>query len=273
MDFFRRCLKSHVRLVLYYVICAQVLLMTGDAAKIRFPSVKPDRTLVASDSDLQPSLIPCNGSTLSNFVYNINGVPCSVASNHTVHTTLKSTESTPSSAEKEGSNLWQHYNLSEWKKPQPLHTDDGYVFYESSTEISAFEVVPVQSNQAPDASQEQLISENDVASLQNQYRWIIDKPAMWKKRYSNGSQANSNVLVDAFKNKTKPAKVASYNGQKGFQNEFLDILGKGEYVSTEWRQAIEKGLSQLGTFSDFWLKRSCRSFSYIRCRRVIRTMV
>jgi hypothetical protein len=206
------------------VICVQVVLR-GDAAKIRFPNVKhQDQTLVSAD--IEPLVIPCNGSTSSDFVYNINGVPCSVASN------IKNTENKPSLTDEEGSKLWQRYNLSEWKKQQPLQTDDGHVFYESSTIISEFEMVPVHSNNVPlGAGQDQLISENEVASLQNQYRWIIDKPTTWKKRYVNGSQANSNALVDAFKNKTKPSKAVSSNGQKGFQHEFLDILGKGEFES------------------------------------------
>lgn len=224
MDFFERCLKSRASL-LCYVICAH-LLFTSDSAKIRFPSVKPEQTIIRTD--IEP-LIPCNGSILPNFVYNINGVPCSVASNHTAQTVVKNTGSTPSLVEEEGSKLWQRYNLSEWKKPNPLQTDDGHVFYESSTVVSEFEMVPVHSNSVISTSQEQLISENDVASLQNQYRWVIDKPAIWKKRYGNASQANSNALVDAFKNKTKPVKATSYSGQKGFQNEFLDILGKGEF--------------------------------------------
>lgn len=220
MDFFERCLKSRASLVCY-VICAQVF-FTGNAAKIRFPSVKQDT------EDSEP-LIPCNGSTFSNFVYNINGVPCRVASNYSIHT-VKNTENTPSLTDEEGKKLWQRYNLSEWKKPQPYLTDDGHFFYESSTMISEYEIVPVHSNNVLGTSQEQLISENEVASLQNQYRWIIDKPTTWKKRYVNGSQTNSNALFDAFKNKTKPVKSAPYDGQKGFQNEFLDILGKGEFV-------------------------------------------
>lgn len=105
----------------------------------------------------------------------------------------------------------------------------------SSTE--EMQLVPVPDAGSGDGSAEQLISENEVLQLRNQYRWIMDKPAVWRKRFLNETRNSSNALVEAFKNKTKPIKSLSYEGQKGFQNEFLDILGKGKLLPPlcRWR--------------------------------------
>lgn len=219
MDFKKRCAK--LRSALVYQLCMVTLI---GAARIRFPTSKHDQT---------EELIPCNNSATLNFtsteyVYNINGIPCSVSQyirdpSHDVNDTSEAFL-----AESD----WQNFNIS-WSN-DPLQgsessVDDVQILYESSTKSTDFQIVPVH------GTPEQLISENEVISLQNQYRWIMDKPTTWKKRYTplnnvtQFAQTDSNALIEAFKNKTKPIKPLSYEDQKGFQNEFLDILGKGIY--------------------------------------------
>lgn len=209
------------------------LCSVGDeAARIRFPSIAHDQpTLLQIEPQAEESspLIPCNSSSVSDFVYNINGIPCSVPTN------VNHTDGASLTDEEDDDQLWQQYNLSGWRQPE------ADMQYESSTTLAEFEMVPVRTSGVGSGSgsgsgsgpgQEQLISENEVASLQNQYRWIMDKPNGWKKRYVNASHDTSNALVDAMKNKTKPIKALSYDDQKGFQNEFLDILGKGKPVQS-----------------------------------------
>lgn len=222
MDFTKRCAKLRSALVHHLFVVTVI-----NAARIRFP---------ASQQDQGDELIPCNNSATFNpnsteFLYNINGVPCAVAlpqpTSEPAYQNYQLVNSTDQEQFDEPD--WQNYNLS-WSNDslQGSETDDVQIIYDSSTKSTDFQIVPVHGNA------EQLISENEVISLQNQYRWILDKPATWKKRYTpltNGTQASSsNVLVEAFKNKTKPIKPLSYEDQKGFQNEFLDILGKGIYT-------------------------------------------
>lgn len=220
MDFLKICAKLRSALVPQLFVITVIT-----SARIRFPP----------QHDQADQLIPCNSSatlnlTSTEYIYNINGVPCSVSirdsGSHDDGYQLLTNSSDPFAED------WQ-FNLT-WSDAQLNgdSSDDVQILYESSTKNPSndFQIVPVHG-----AQPEQLISENEVISLQNQYRWILDKPTTWKKRYTpltNGTtQTNANALIEAFKNKTKPIKPLSYEDQKGFQNEFLDILGKGIYFN------------------------------------------
>ncbi|XP_065216276.1 phenoloxidase-activating factor 3-like isoform X2 [Planococcus citri] len=212
MDFLRICAKLRSALVPQLFVVTVIT-----SARIQFPP-----------QDQADQLILCNNSAILNltstkFLYNINGVPCSVPQEEPNKNYELLTNTSNQFAD------WP-FNLT-WNDAQfnGDSSDDVQILHESSTTRSSspnFQVVPVHS-----AQPEQLISENEVISLQNQYRWILDKPTTtWKKRYTplnNGTtQTNTNALIEAFKNKTKPIKPLSYEDQKGFQNDFLDILGK-----------------------------------------------
>lgn len=235
MDFFGRW-PNESRAICICTVMLALCSVGNDAARIRFPSIAQDQpTLpqIKPEHD-SPPLIPCNSSNVSDFVYHINGVPCSVPTNYVIQPLVinRTKDENPLTTSEHDDQLWQRYNLSTWKQPEVE------MLYESSTVLAEFEMVPVRTSGINDNSSdvsstnngvghEQLISENEVASLQNQYRWIMDKPSSWKKRFTNDtSHDSSNALIDVMKNKTKPIKGLSYDDQKGFQNEFLDILGK-----------------------------------------------
>lgn len=240
MDFFKRW-PNESRAICICTVMLALCSVGNDAARIRFPSVAQDQpTLLQIKPEHEsPPIIPCNSSNVSDFVYHINGIPCSVPTNYVIQPLVVNHTKDENSltTSEQDDQLWQRYNLSTWKQPEVE------MLYESSTALAEFEMVPVRTSgvnySSSDASstnngvgQEQLISENEVASLQNQYRWIMDKPSSWKKRFTNDtSHDSSNALIDVMKNKTKPIKGLSYDDQKGFQNEFLDILGKGEFLS------------------------------------------
>ncbi|XKL65838.1 hypothetical protein PGB90_009258 [Kerria lacca] len=212
MDFFGRCRKSSVSVVCRtFIVVLAWWSVFGSAARIRFPGAGIEPTILKIE--------PCVNSSNSS---QLQGAPCNSG---IVSTYLNNNEDND---DFESTDFWQKYNLSDWSQAESLQGSESinnmHVILRSSTPVEGIQMVPV--HQTVEHQHEQLISENEVLSLQNQYRWIMDKPTTWKKRYGNGTQNNSNELVEVFKNKTKPIKALSYEDQKGFQNEFLDILGK-----------------------------------------------
>lgn len=194
----------------------QVLLITSaSTGHVRFPS--------SADDESGPTILkiePCANSTaLSPCTASVR--PVDVANEETVEAVL-----------------WNRLNLSSTSGTtnsdllEAASGDQHVVALAAASSTEEMQLVPVQvPDEGSGDSPEQLISENEVMLLRNQYRWIMDKPAAWRKRFINETHNNSNVLVEAFKNKTKPIKSLTYEGQKGFQNEFLDILGKGKLLS------------------------------------------
>lgn len=193
-----------------------LLTTSAETGHIRFPSSSAD------DDSAGPTILkiePCPESATSSAPCAANVRPVDVADQ----------EETVEAV------LWSRYNLSSTTTSDLLEAASGdhqVAALAAASSTEEMQLVPVQvpneGSGGPEDSPEELISENEVMLLRNQYRWIMDKPATWRKRYLNETHENSNALVEAFKNKTKPLKSLTYEGQKGFQNEFLDILGKGK---------------------------------------------
>ncbi len=208
MDFLKRCCQvSRVgRSAIFCTFVCGMLASCGSAARIRFPSA----TLVNEPTILK--IEPCRN------------LSCDQTNSGYV---MRPVDEMGEYADTESA-FWQKYNFTDWSPQDSMQGSESTDDTRRVTQLTTTEdiMVPVH---PPMQSHEQLISENEVLSLQNQYRWIVDKSMSWKKQFGNETYNSSEVFVDAFRNKTKPIKSLSYADQKGFQNEFLDILGKGKY--------------------------------------------
>lgn len=281
MDFSGKCRKLHsalvYRLFIFTLIDAAKIRFPSASSSSSFAN---DDLTKSPTSDHFEKLIPCNGSATLNYTasgneyaYNVNGIPCTVTpavpqsgtyippgltienfqlvSNASSANLLSFPTDSPT-------NDWPNFNFTWNDEESPSifdaidaennNADDVRILYDSSTSSN---VVPIQSggggggsgsSNTPVNGEQQLVSENEIISLQNQYRWILDKPSPWKKRFSNlqhnstnTEAGSSSVLNEMLRNKTRSAsssaianKPLSYEDQKGFPSEFLDILGKGK---------------------------------------------